>query len=281
MAKEKDGPSFQLYAADLYVDTNEWSCEELGAYTRLLMSQWVNGDLPSDEERLKRITLQDAKSFRKVSATVLQKFKHTEGGRLINLRLEETRQNQRIYREQQKNKANALWKKRNAAADAPAEAPAEAPASAQLMPEGLPNVCPSSSSSYILPKGNIKEICIVEQPAVEPILPEPPKRPKKVVVYDEETKAKFQKVVDYLNEKTGRNFSWRTVKTQECINARINEGNKFVDFQYVIDNKTKQWGTDERMCIFLRPETLFGPKFEGYLNEAPLMPSSQSVFLRG
>jgi hypothetical protein len=35
----------------------------------------------------------------------------------------------------------------------------------------------------------------------------------------------------------------------------------------VIDKKAKQWKDNPDMCKFLRPETLFGTKFEGYLNE--------------
>jgi uncharacterized phage protein (TIGR02220 family) len=27
-----------------------------------------------------------------------------------------------------------------------------------------------------------------------------------------------------------------------------------------------EWGADSKMMRYLRPETLFGPKFEGYLN---------------
>ncbi len=47
-------PAFQLYAADFYMDTNTWSIEEIGIYTRLLFSEWVNGPLPNDETRLAR-----------------------------------------------------------------------------------------------------------------------------------------------------------------------------------------------------------------------------------
>ena len=35
----------------------------------------------------------------------------------------------------------------------------------------------------------------------------------------------------------------------------------------MIDVKASQWLNDSKMSNFLRPETLFGSKFEGYLNE--------------
>ena len=43
------------------------------------------------------------------------------------------------------------------------------------------------------------------------------------------------------------------------------------DFCTVIDKKVKQW-TGTEWEKFLRPETLFGTKFEGYLNEVDVLP---------
>ena len=51
------------------------------------------------------------------------------------------------------------------------------------------------------------------------------------------------------------------------INARLKEGHTLEDFKAVIDKKTKQWLNDEKMSSYLRPMTLFGTKFESYLNE--------------
>ena len=42
-----------------------------------------------------------------------------------------------------------------------------------------------------------------------------------------------------------------------------------MDFKRVIDTKATQWENDPNMSRYLRPETLFGPKFESYLNEIP------------
>lgn len=76
-------------------------------------------------------------------------------------------------------------------------------------------------------------------------------------------------IVNYLNTATGKNFKSTTDKTKRCIQARLGEGFTLDDFKTVIDIKCKQWLKDERMSAYLRPETLFGTKFEGYLNEAP------------
>ncbi len=76
-----------------------------------------------------------------------------------------------------------------------------------------------------------------------------------------------RRVVAYLNRKTGKSFKHSTSKTQRNIRARFREGFTVDDFKRVIDVKCAQWGGDRKMAGYLRPETLFGPKFEGYLNE--------------
>lgn len=73
-------------------------------------------------------------------------------------------------------------------------------------------------------------------------------------------------VVDYLNQKLGTRYKAETEKTQRLIRARIREGATLEDFRKVIDKKVKEWrGT--KLEPYLRPETLFGTKFEGYLNQ--------------
>ena len=76
-------------------------------------------------------------------------------------------------------------------------------------------------------------------------------------------------IVDYLNKKAGKNFKSNSKKTKFLINARIREGFEVKDFKKVIDIKTTEWINDKRMEQYLRPETLFGNKFEGYLNQYP------------
>jgi uncharacterized protein YdaU (DUF1376 family) len=101
----KDGPAFQLYASDFYLDTVEWSVEEVGIYNRLLHAQWVNGSLPNNEIRLARIAGCGTRKFQKGWTTIQFKFHLNGNGRLINERLEKTREKQRKYREMQKEKS--------------------------------------------------------------------------------------------------------------------------------------------------------------------------------
>ncbi|PWZ60268.1 replication protein, partial [Staphylococcus pseudintermedius] len=88
----------------------------------------------------------------------------------------------------------------------------------------------------------------------------------------------YKSIIDYLNQKTAKNFKHTTNKTQKVIKARWNEGFEEDDFRKVIDNKVSEWkGTD--MEKYLRPETLFGTKFEGYLNQG-LQPSGMDQLER-
>lgn len=77
----------------------------------------------------------------------------------------------------------------------------------------------------------------------------------------------YTSVCDYLNEKAETNFRASSKNTQSHINARLRDGFTLDDFKRVIDNKVSQWKNDRVMCQYLRPETLFGNKFESYLNE--------------
>lgn len=77
----------------------------------------------------------------------------------------------------------------------------------------------------------------------------------------------YQEIINYLNLKTNKHFKHNTSKTKSLIKARIKEGFAVEDFKEVIDKKTNEWLEDSKMNCYLRPETLFGTKFESYLNE--------------
>lgn len=83
----------------------------------------------------------------------------------------------------------------------------------------------------------------------------------------EKEKIPYQEVITYLNKKAGKNFRVSSEKTKKLIRARFNDGFTLDDFKRVIDTKVFAWGNDAKMSAYLRPETLFGTKFEGYLNE--------------
>jgi predicted phage replisome organizer/uncharacterized phage protein (TIGR02220 family) len=82
---------------------------------------------------------------------------------------------------------------------------------------------------------------------------------------EEGDKKLYSSIVSHLNSKAGTKYKPTTAKTKTAIHARLAEGFTLDDFKTVIDKKCAEWlGTEFEK--FLRPETLFGTKFEGYLN---------------
>ncbi|PTY76826.1 replication protein [Heyndrickxia sporothermodurans] len=77
----------------------------------------------------------------------------------------------------------------------------------------------------------------------------------------------YADIIDYLNQKINASYKSTTKKTKEYIEARWKEGFRINDFKKVIDQKSDEWLFDPHWCKYLRPETLFGPKFESYLNQ--------------
>ncbi|MDU2491176.1 MAG: phage replisome organizer N-terminal domain-containing protein [Clostridium celatum] len=76
----------------------------------------------------------------------------------------------------------------------------------------------------------------------------------------------YTHIINYLNLKSNTRYRINNKKTKGLIKARISDGFTKADFEKVIDIKVSEWiNTD--MQRYLRPETLFGNKFESYLNQ--------------
>ncbi|WP_442774275.1 conserved phage C-terminal domain-containing protein [Lactococcus hircilactis] len=82
----------------------------------------------------------------------------------------------------------------------------------------------------------------------------------------------FRIPIAYLNQVTGKNFQF-VEKSLNLIKARLKDGFNLDDFKKVIDIKFNEWSNTD-MAKYIRPETLFGNKFDGYLNQMTL-PSKQ------
>ncbi|AEB29584.1 phage conserved hypothetical protein [Carnobacterium sp. 17-4] len=90
---------------------------------------------------------------------------------------------------------------------------------------------------------------------------------KDIVGQESPDNVPYKEIVDYLNLKAGTNFRPSASKTKTLIKARINESYSIDDFKKVIDIKSDEWLKNKDMVRYLRPETLFGTKFESYLNQ--------------
>ena len=76
----------------------------------------------------------------------------------------------------------------------------------------------------------------------------------------------YSEIVQHLNDTIGASYKASSAKTRSLIHARWQEGFRLEDFKQVIDTMFTVWENDPKMCAYLRPETLFGTKFESYLN---------------
>ena len=113
--------------------------------------------------------------------------------------------------------------------------------------EGYSENCEDNNTSFNNTFSNTKEIKDnVEQSPTAPI--------------------PYKEIIDYLNQKLGTKYRSTSQKTRKLIKERFDDKFTLEDFKIVIDKKVFQWqGT--QFSDYLRPETLFGSKFEGYLNQ--------------
>lgn len=112
MIKENKSPAFQFYVQDFLMGTLEFTAEQVGGYIRLLCHQWDKESLPDDDKKLIHLSGMRAKALVMVKA----KFVKCDDGFLRNLRMEKVRQEQKDYRQKQKEKAEKRWGKADATA---------------------------------------------------------------------------------------------------------------------------------------------------------------------
>nr|WP_321303429.1 conserved phage C-terminal domain-containing protein [uncultured Trichococcus sp.] len=77
----------------------------------------------------------------------------------------------------------------------------------------------------------------------------------------------YREIIDYLNQKAGKNYKHTAAGNKKVIKARWKEGCRLDQFKRVVDNKCQDWLNDENMNQYLRPATLFGQKFDQYYNQ--------------
>lgn len=84
-----------------------------------------------------------------------------------------------------------------------------------------------------------------------------------------------KQIIEYLNQRCGTRYSYSADYVKKNINARLRENHTIEEFYEVIDKKYEEWQGTE-MEKFLRPQTLFGTKFENYLSQ-PLARNKKSA----
>jgi len=226
---ESKDPAFLLYSSDFLTGVAGFTDDEVGKYIKLLCLQHQKGCL---SEKTIRLFLR-VSSLEEIS-DVLEKFKTDENGNFYNVRLEKE-----IIKRAKHLKHQSINGKKGGAP--------KGNQNARKQPENKPKTTQDPEK---------------KQPENKPLENED-------VIEDEDiNKNEIRNVIiEYLNGKAGTNYKPTSTKTNEHINARLAEGFTLDDFKSVIDNKVADWLENPEMSKYLRPETLFGRKFEGYLNQ--------------
>lgn len=90
---------------------------------------------------------------------------------------------------------------------------------------------------------------------------------------EEKERIPYKEIIDHLNEKAGKSFNSKAAGNKKLIRARWNEGYRVDDFKKVIDNMVANWMgqmfNGKPAEQYLQPSTLFGNKFDKYLNQVP------------
>lgn len=92
----------------------------------------------------------------------------------------------------------------------------------------------------------------------------------KVIINNDKNINIPEEIIKYFNLKTNANFRL-TDEYKRLINNLLKKYQPD-DLRVVIDKKCAEWINNPKMCSFLKPHTLFGDKFERYLNEDVVLP---------
>lgn len=128
-------PAFQFYPKDFLSDEDQavMSCEQAGAYIRLICHAWNEGSIPDDAVKCARLAGSEPKRFTsQIWPSVRPCFRLKEGDRLVHLRLEREFEKQREFSARQRDKGIAGAKARYSRGHASAIAQAEPNASSSV-----------------------------------------------------------------------------------------------------------------------------------------------------
>jgi len=85
--------------------------------------------------------------------------------------------------------------------------------------------------------------------------------------------------IDYLNKKAATAYRYDTPKTQTLLVSLFKRHYNLSDIYSVIDYKCNEWLNTES-CVYLRPETLFGGKFESYLQASNMLLRNKNIIAK-
>jgi uncharacterized phage protein (TIGR02220 family) len=254
-------PAFQFYPKDwLDFRVQRMSLAAQGAYLKILCYMWADSkdqcSLEDNDELISRALGTSQETWMRFKTEIQHEsdpiFKK-ENGLLISERLREEALKQKKYRKLQakKGKSSSLQRlNRGSTAVQPVHQPgANSPSSSSSPSSSTKDKSTTSFQGSREIQSNLSKHKLSSR--LDPI--------------------PYEEIIGFLNEKTGKNFKANAEESQKLIRARWKTGFRVVDFRKVIENMTVRWGKDPERSQYLRPITLFGTKFESYLNAEPTL----------
>lgn len=92
----------------------------------------------------------------------------------------------------------------------------------------------------------------------------------------EDYNSQVKEIIDYLNQQANTKYRANSENTKKHIVARLKQQYTIDDFKHVIDVKCAEWLNSD-MEKYLRPDTLFGNKFDYYLQQKMVSKPTQKV----
>lgn len=93
----------------------------------------------------------------------------------------------------------------------------------------------------------------------------------------EEAKPIIEKVITLLNYSLGTNYREDDEKTCDLIRGLLSKGYTQADMECVVKKKCTEWKNTEQ-ASWLKPATLFGTNFDGYLNQPQAVKKPRTKF---
>lgn len=145
-------PSFPLYARDWLTATRTMTAAARGAYIDLLCHQWLEGPIPPETHRLRRVCAMDQEEFDEVWPEIQPHFQMNCVG-LIHPRLEHLRQERESYLEKQRENGMKGGRPK-----------------IQTKPTGSVRVNPkkTSASAFAFASSSSSSIALAEKPPIVP-----------------------------------------------------------------------------------------------------------------
>jgi len=246
----KKSPAFQFYPKDWFSSRNvrRMTLEQRGGYWELLCHEWLEDDcsLPDDDDELAFLSGLNDK-WPECSKNIRKCFEK-RGKKLFNLRLLEEREKQEAFRK----KCSDAGRKSGEVRRNKDLEPKVGATIVQPKDEGTLN-----SSSSVCSLQSSSSIASSKEKDLKDIVP-------------------FKDIISHLNGLLDTHYRHTSQKTQSYIKARWNEGYRLDDFMRVHEIKHAEW-KDSHMAQFLRPETLYGNKFESYLNQKETLTKTEQL----